>query len=79
MLVRVHTAGLNPPDRYARRGFDDVPATLRPNRTPPLILGSDVSGVIAALGPGVTEWQPGDEVFGLVAPPSPLSERGCVP
>ncbi|MFI9213607.1 NADP-dependent oxidoreductase [Streptomyces sp. NPDC053253] len=66
VLVRVHAAGVNPPDRYARRGFQDFPVELRPNWTPPLILGSDISGVVTALGPGVTEWQPGDEVFGLV-------------
>ncbi|WP_369149046.1 NADP-dependent oxidoreductase [Streptomyces sp. R44] len=66
VLVRVHAAGVNPPDWYARRGFENVPAALRPNWTPPLILGSDISGVVAALGPGVTEWRPGDEVFGLV-------------
>ncbi|TXS04232.1 NADP-dependent oxidoreductase [Streptomyces sp. col6] len=66
VLVRVHAAGVNPPDRYARCGFKNFPAELRPNWTPPLILGSDISGAVTALGPGVTEWQPGDEVFGLV-------------
>ncbi|MFJ9825174.1 NADP-dependent oxidoreductase [Streptomyces sp. NPDC101160] len=66
VLVRVHAAGVNPPDWYARRGFENFPVELRPNWTPPLILGSDISGVVTALGPGVTEWRPGDEVFGLV-------------
>ncbi|MFC9293830.1 NADP-dependent oxidoreductase [Streptomyces sp. NPDC057011] len=66
VLVRVHAAGVNPPDWYARRGFENIPAEFRPNWTPPLILGSDISGVVTALGPGVTEWRPGDEVFGLV-------------
>ncbi|MFC9397477.1 NADP-dependent oxidoreductase [Streptomyces sp. NPDC057027] len=66
VLVRVHAAGVNPPDWYARRGFENVPAELRPDWAPPLILGSDISGVVTSLGPGVTEWQPGDEVFGLV-------------
>ncbi|MFF0478766.1 NADP-dependent oxidoreductase [Streptomyces sp. NPDC004284] len=73
VLVRVHAAGVNPPDWYARRGFPNVPAALRPNWTPPLVLGSDLSGVVAALGPGVTEWRPGDEVFGLVSFPGRAS------
>ncbi|MFE2724016.1 NADP-dependent oxidoreductase [Kitasatospora sp. NPDC059327] len=66
VLVRVHAAGVNPPDWYARRGFANLPPGIRPTWTPPLILGSDISGVVAALGEGVTAWQPGDEVFGLV-------------
>ncbi|MFH8842041.1 NADP-dependent oxidoreductase [Streptomyces sp. NPDC017868] len=66
VLVRVCAAGVNPPDWYARRGFRNIPAELRPNWTPPLILGSDISGVVVALGPDVTGWRPGDEVFGLV-------------
>jgi NADPH:quinone reductase-like Zn-dependent oxidoreductase len=32
----------------------------------PAIPCHDLSGVVAALGDGVTGWQPGDEVFGLV-------------
>ncbi|MGW5422146.1 NADP-dependent oxidoreductase [Streptomyces sp. NPDC003943] len=66
VLVRVHAAGVNPPDWYARLGFENFPVAVRPNWTPPLILGSDISGVVTALGPGVTRWRPGDEVFGLV-------------
>ena len=34
----------------------------------PLTLGSDFSGVIAALGTGVAEFAPGDEVFGVTNP-----------
>jgi len=33
----------------------------------PAIPCHDLSGVVAATGPGVTGWQPGDEVYGLVA------------
>ncbi|MFE6050572.1 NADP-dependent oxidoreductase [Kitasatospora sp. NPDC056446] len=66
VLVRVQAAGVNPPDWYARRGFVNFPVEVRPNWTPPLILGSDISGIVTELGPGVTQWQPGDEVLGLV-------------
>ncbi|MFG1618526.1 NADP-dependent oxidoreductase [Nonomuraea wenchangensis] len=66
VLVRVHAAGLNPPDWYARSAYGIIPEDLRPKRTLPFTPGTDVSGVVAALGPGVTEWQVGDEVFGLL-------------
>jgi NADPH:quinone reductase-like Zn-dependent oxidoreductase len=33
---------------------------------PPFVLGWDVSGTVEAVGPGVTLYQPGDEVFGLL-------------
>ncbi|MFD4315392.1 NADP-dependent oxidoreductase [Streptomyces sp. NPDC058548] len=66
VLVRVHAAGVNPPDWYARRGFANIPEAMRPVWPLPFTPGSDISGVIAGLGAGVTEWQVGDEVFGLV-------------
>ncbi|MGW4960694.1 NADP-dependent oxidoreductase [Nonomuraea sp. NPDC004186] len=70
VLVRVHAAGLNPPDWYARKGFANIPEGMRPELPLPYTPGTDVSGVVAALGPGVTEWQVGDEVFGLLRFPS---------
>ncbi|MER5862923.1 NADP-dependent oxidoreductase [Kitasatospora sp. NPDC002040] len=66
VLVRVHAAGVNPPDWYARRGFANIPEALRPVWPLPFTPGSDISGVVAGVGAGVTEWQTGDEVFGLV-------------
>ncbi|WP_369182729.1 NADP-dependent oxidoreductase [Streptomyces sp. Y1] len=66
VLVRVHAAGVNPADWFGRRGFDNIPPELRPDRKPPVILGSDISGVVAELGAGVADWQVGDEVFALV-------------
>ncbi|GAA3224378.1 NADP-dependent oxidoreductase [Nonomuraea helvata] len=70
VLIRVHAAGMNPVDWYARRGFAGLPEDLRPTLPLPYTPGTDVSGVVAALGPGVTEWQVGDEVFGLLRFPS---------
>ena len=32
----------------------------------PLVLGRDFSGVVSALGQGVTDWKVGDEVFGVL-------------
>lgn len=73
VLVQVHAAGMNPPDWYARRGFANIPEELRPTIPLPYTPGSDISGVVVAVGHG-TEWQEGDEVFGLVRFPS--LERG---
>ncbi|MCX5199244.1 NADP-dependent oxidoreductase [Streptomyces sp. NBC_00249] len=66
VLVRVHAAGVNPPDRYARQGFTNIPEAMRPAWPLPFTPGTDISGVVAALGAGVTGWRVGDEVFGLV-------------
>nr|WP_219688955.1 NADP-dependent oxidoreductase [Streptomyces anatolicus] len=59
ILVRVHAAGVNPVDWKTRAEgafgtWGDTP-----------ILGYDVSGVVEEVGPGVTLYSPGDEVFGM--------------
>jgi NADPH:quinone reductase-like Zn-dependent oxidoreductase len=66
VLIRVHAAGLNPPDWYARTGFANLPPAMRPGLRLPFTPGSDVSGVVVETGPGVTRWRVGDPVFGLV-------------
>lgn len=57
LLVRVHATSINPLDYQIRRGDypDYVPL--------PAITGHDVSGVVERVGPGVTDFKPGDEVF----------------
>ncbi len=57
VLVRVHATSINPLDYQVRRGdySDLVPL--------PAITGHDVSGVVEAVGPGVTNFVPGDEVW----------------
>lgn len=54
--VAVRAVGVNHLDTWVRRG---VPGHLFPL---PLVLGSDVAGVVDALGPGVEGLTPGDEV-----------------
>jgi NADPH:quinone reductase and related Zn-dependent oxidoreductases len=58
-LVRVRAAGVNPVDWKAREGW--VEGLWK--HTLPLILGWDVCGVVEAVGEGVTEVKPGDEVY----------------
>ena len=57
VLVRVHATSINPLDYQVRRG--DYPELV------PLlaITGHDVSSVVEAVGPGVTSFVPGDEVW----------------
>ena len=52
-LVRVHAASLNPPDLYLRDGYRALPPEWRPEPSFPLILGTDVSGVIEAVADDV--------------------------
>ncbi len=61
VLVRVHASGLNPTD-WKHRQFGMT-------KTPPFVLGWDVSGVVEATGIGVTLFKPGDEVFGMLPYP----------
>jgi NADPH:quinone reductase-like Zn-dependent oxidoreductase len=70
VLVRVHAVGVNPPDWYLRDGYKMLPPAWRPTVTFPLILGSDISGVIAAVAADVQGFAVGDAVFGMVKFPS---------
>ncbi|MGR9418251.1 NADP-dependent oxidoreductase [Rhizobium leguminosarum] len=66
VLVRVHAASLNPPDLYLRDGYRALPPEWQPDPEFPLILGTDVSGVVAAVGDDVSGFKVGDEVFAMV-------------
>ena len=57
VLVEIRAAGVNHLDTWVRRGLPGITLPL------PMIPGSDAAGVIAAAGPGVTAWKPGDRVF----------------
>ncbi|MFD7259487.1 NADP-dependent oxidoreductase [Streptomyces sp. NPDC059874] len=59
ILVRVHAAGVNPVDWKTRASG----ALIAWGETP--IVGWDVSGTVEAVGPGVTLYAPGDEVYGM--------------
>ena len=62
VLVRVRAAGVNPVDAKVRGGYM---AQALPFHFP-LILGWDVAGVVEQVGPAVTEFRPGDEVYGYI-------------
>ncbi|MFD1514989.1 NADPH:quinone reductase [Halomarina rubra] len=57
VVVDVHAAGVNPVDTYFRTGAYPVPEL-------PWVPGSDLAGVVGAVGPDVTGFDVGDRVFG---------------
>jgi len=59
IVVQVKAAGVAPWDALVRSGKSALPQSL------PLILGSDLSGVVDSIGPGVARLNIGDEVFGV--------------
>jgi NADPH:quinone reductase len=61
LLVRVHSSAINRADLLQRIGRYPAPAGV-----PADIPGLEFAGEVAAVGPGVTGWSPGDRVCGLV-------------
>lgn len=65
VLIKVHATGLNAADWRLMRADPFVVRAmnglLRPKNQ---ILGADVAGVVEAVGPQVTQFQPGDAVYG---------------
>ena len=59
VLVEVKAAGVNPVDFKIRAGYLQG---LLPHHLP-LIPGWDVAGVVRAVGIGVQDWKPGDEIL----------------
>jgi len=75
VLVEVRAAGINPGEAAIRRGAlaEMFPATF------PSGEGSDLAGVISAIGDGVTEFAVGDEVLGWSGRRSSQAEYVAVP
>ena len=66
VLVRVHAAAVNPLDWHSLTGTPYVMRLQSGLRKPkqPSVLGVDLAGVVEAVGRNVTQFRPGDEVFG---------------
>ena len=73
LLVRVEAVSVNPVDTKIR-------APGKPARTTPLVLGWDAAGVVDAVGPAVSRFKPGDQVFyaGDITRPGSHSEYHLV-
>jgi NADPH:quinone reductase-like Zn-dependent oxidoreductase len=73
VLVRVHAVGVNPPDWYLVGGYKMLPPEWQPAVTFPVIPGTDISGVVEAVGTDAEGFVVGDEVYSMVRFPSGLA------
>lgn len=76
VLIRVHAAGLNPLDWKLMHGKPwllRLAMGLRKAKHP----GVDVAGEVESVGPGVTQFKPGDAVFGACR--GAFAEYACAP
>jgi NADPH:quinone reductase-like Zn-dependent oxidoreductase len=62
VLTRVRATGVGPWDSWIRSGKSVLPQPL------PLTLGSDLAGTVEEIAEGVTEFKPGDYVYGVTNP-----------
>ncbi|NWL31966.1 NAD(P)-dependent alcohol dehydrogenase [Paenarthrobacter nitroguajacolicus] len=69
VAVSVRATSVNPIDWKLRQGQ----LKMMTGRTFPRAMGSDFSGIVSAVGGGVTNFKPGDEVFGIAR----LKESGA--
>jgi NADPH:quinone reductase-like Zn-dependent oxidoreductase len=65
VLIKVHAASVNPLDWHFLRGRPYIMRIMAGLRKPKMTrLGVDVAGQVEAVGRNVTQFKPGDEVFG---------------
>jgi NADPH2:quinone reductase len=76
VLVKVAATALNPIDLYVRSGLVPMPLAF------PYVVGCDLAGTVAKLGPGATRFKVGDRVWGsnqgLLGRPGTTSEFAAV-
>jgi len=79
VLLKVRAASVNPADWRLMRGVPHIFRILfrlrKPTITQPGRLGHDVAGQVEVVGRNVTQFKPGDEVFG--ACPGAFAEYAC--
>jgi len=80
VLVKVHAVSMNLSDWEGLTGkplYARIGGLLKPGRK---ILGSDIAGRVEGVGRNVTQFQPGDEVFGLLLSyAGGFAEYACAP
>jgi len=65
VIVRIRAAGVGPADWAVMSGLPYIARPVYGMRKPKhAVRGTDVAGTVEAVGPGVTRFQVGDEVFG---------------
>src|SRR4051795_8579050 len=73
VLVRVHASSANPVDNSIAAG---MLANMGVEYEYPVTLGRDYAGVVEQVGPDVTDYAPGDEVFGFLVHANPTARDG---
>ena len=64
VVIKSKAISINPVDIKTRMGKGQY-ARLKESHSP-VIIGWDVSGVVESVGEGVSQFKPGDEVFGMI-------------
>ncbi len=78
VLIRVRATSVNPLDWHFMRGEPYIVRAMSGLRKPKITqLGVDVAGQVEAVGRSVTQFKPGDEVFGACR--GAFAEYGCTP
>ena len=72
LLVRVQASSVNPVDTFIAAGYLNAMA----EHEFPVVLGRDYAGVIEQVGPAVTGYAPGDEVYGWLLHANPTVHEG---
>jgi NADPH:quinone reductase-like Zn-dependent oxidoreductase len=69
VLVKIHAAALNAADWHLMRGTPFLMRLMFGGITKPKfkILGADMAGIVEAVGSKITQFKPGDEVFGDIS------------
>jgi len=67
VLVKVKAISINPVDAFARRNQASLNVVMQLKGDEKyIILGWDIAGIVTEVGPAVTKFKVGDEVFGMV-------------
>jgi NADPH:quinone reductase len=72
LLVRVRASSVNPVDAFIAAGV----LTGMAEHVFPVVLGRDYAGVVEQVGPAVTGYAPGDEVYGWLLHANPTVHDG---
>jgi NADPH:quinone reductase-like Zn-dependent oxidoreductase len=59
VLIRVHTSSVNPVDQFPLTRMGHMQRSMKRE-----VIGTDFAGTVEAVGNSVTQFRPGDEVFG---------------
>jgi NADPH:quinone reductase len=74
VLVRVHASSVNPVDNSIAAG---LLAQMGVQYEYPVILGRDYAGVVEQTGAAVSDYKPGDQVFGFLLHANPTARAGA--